>query len=112
MKFVAADNPNVDELTVGILAMVAQQEAKAISQRTKAALAAAKARGQVLGAYAKDDKTKFIGRTGTREDCLKAAAGKKDKADKSAKRIRQFIEDCGMSKPPDWDRLLISCREW
>jgi DNA invertase Pin-like site-specific DNA recombinase len=97
VKFVAADNPNVDEITVGILAMVAQQEAKAISQRTKAALAAAKARGQVLGAYAKDDKTKFVGRTGTREDCLKAAAGKKDKADQSAQRIRQFIEDCGMS---------------
>lgn len=97
VKFVAADNPNVDEITVGILAMVAQQEAKAISQRTKAALAAAKARGQVLGAYAKDDKTKFVGRTGTREDCLKATAGKKDKADQSAQRIRQFIEDCGVS---------------
>jgi hypothetical protein len=60
-------------------------------------LAAAKARGQVLGAYAKDDKTKFVGRTGTREDCLKAAAGKKDKADQSAQHIRQFIEDCGVS---------------
>lgn len=106
VKFVAADNPNVDEITVGILAMVAQQEAKAISQRTKAALAAAKARGQVLGAYAKDDKTKFVGRTGTREDCLKAAAGKKDKADQSAQRIRQFIEDCGMS--PDASAKAIA----
>lgn len=97
IRFFAADNPDANELTVGILALVAENEARAIRDRTKAALAAAKARGQVLGAYAKDDKTKFVGRTGTREDCLKAAAGKKDKADQSAKRIRQFIEDCGMS---------------
>ena len=97
IRFVAADNPDANELTVGILALVAENEARAIRDRTKAALAAAKARGQVLGAYAKDDKTNFVGRTGTREDCLKAAAGKKDKADQSAQRIRQFIEDCGMS---------------
>ena len=97
VKFVAADNPQANDLTVGILAMVAQEEAKSISNRTKAALEAAKARGQVLGAYSKDDKTKFVGRTGTREDCLKAAEGKKAKADETAQKMRQFIEDCGMS---------------
>lgn len=97
IKFVAADNPQANELTVGILALVAQSEAQAISTRTKAALQAAKARGQQLGAYDKDDKTKFVGRIGTREDCLKAAAGKKAKADDTARKLKQFIEDCGVS---------------
>lgn len=49
VKFIAADMPDANELTVGIMALVAQQEREAISKRTKEALQAAKKRGKVLG---------------------------------------------------------------
>ena len=49
VEFVAVDNPHMNKLTVHILAAVAEHEREMISERTKAALAAAKRRGQVLG---------------------------------------------------------------
>lgn len=50
VRFLACDNPNANELTVDILAAVAEDEVRRISTRTKAALAAYKARGGKLGA--------------------------------------------------------------
>jgi len=49
VRFVACDMPDVNDMTIHIMAAVAQAEAKAISDRTKAALAAAKERGVKLG---------------------------------------------------------------
>ncbi len=51
VDFVAVDMPNANRLTVRLMAVIAQEEREMIAARTKAALAAAKARGKVLGGY-------------------------------------------------------------
>ena len=50
VDFVAADMPNANKVMIQMYAVMSEWERDQISERTKAALAAAKARGVVLGA--------------------------------------------------------------
>jgi DNA invertase Pin-like site-specific DNA recombinase len=82
IDFVACDMPTASRLTVGIMALVAEQEVEAISARTKAALAAAKARGQTLGGF-----------RGVKVDPSLGTAARQKKADDYVLSLGPILED-------------------
>jgi DNA invertase Pin-like site-specific DNA recombinase len=89
VPFVACDNPNATPLTIHILSAVAEDEAKRISQRTKDALARAKARGTVLGKPA--NLTRSARRRGTAAN-VEAAQRHAIQAQPLARKLRQAGE--------------------
>jgi DNA invertase Pin-like site-specific DNA recombinase len=81
VDFVCADMPSANRLTVGIMAMVAEEEGRMISARTKQALAAARRRGVQLGGYNKNPKLSAKARkAGQEANARKAAAHAADLA--------------------------------
>jgi DNA invertase Pin-like site-specific DNA recombinase len=83
VEFVATDMPAANRLTVHILAAVAENEARMISERTKAALAATKRRGIKLGG--------FRGRIATDADRKHAGAAKSELANARARDLADTV---------------------
>jgi predicted site-specific integrase-resolvase len=113
VKFIAADMPEANELTIHIMAAMAQHERKAISQRTKEALAAVKARGTWMKAdgepfksgqrLGSPDGAKYLRLAG--KGNVASLAAIKGAADQRAEELRPVIEDLRSQGVTSLERL-------
>jgi len=91
VDFVCVDNPQATPLTIGILAVVAQDERERISKRTREALAAAKARGVKLGCPNGAAHLKGRGNT---EAVAAIQQGAQDRAENLREIVAVFWKEC------------------
>ena len=99
VDFAVADMPNADRFQLHLFAALAEKEAEVISHRTKAALAAAKARGTVLG---KNGKVLAKRNKAAAEKRLEPIAGRLAAMLEEGKSIRQIVDELnndGVSSP-------------
>jgi len=121
VKFQAIDLPDANTLTLGVMIAMAQHEAEIISARTKAALAARKARGLPLGnprdmsAYAKD--ASLLGQAANRAKALARAAeiapqieAAREAGHMSLRRVAAFLNDMQIQTPrgKQWTATAVS----
>jgi DNA invertase Pin-like site-specific DNA recombinase len=86
----AADMPEANKFMLHIMAAVAEQEAEAISARTKAALQAAKARGVVLG-WAQPQRDAEAHKLAVEKGNVVSAQVRGAQADTFAERLRPVL---------------------
>jgi len=85
VNFVCCDMPEANNFTVGLLACLADYERELISERTKAALKAAKARGVILGNPRLDEVRNT--------DTTQATAARQESASKRNTELQQVIQE-------------------
>lgn len=90
VRVVFVDSPNAGKLELGVRAVVAEEEGRAISERTKAGLAAAKARGVRLGC---PNGAAALRRHAAVHGNAAGVAGAKARADRDADNVRFAVEE-------------------
>lgn len=103
VRFLAADIPDANDLTIGVLAVIAQAEREAISRRTKEALAVVRMKLQAEGGYTSPRSGRTVYRLGNPDGTAAirsrnggtsaAIAGAQRQADRHAADILPVIED-------------------
>ena len=95
VEFTACDQPHASRFTLHILAAVAEHEARMISERTKTALTAAKARGTLLGSAREGhwEGREHLRRAGQRKAVAKAAESHARSADEAYADLVPVIQE-------------------